>query len=254
MYAELAPWFHLLTHPSSYAEEAAYYQRALESAADGEARTLLELGAGGGNNASYLKRRFACTLTDLSAEMIVVSRAINPECEHVQGDMRTLRLGRTFDTVFVHDAVDYMTTEEDLAAAIATAAAHTRPGGAALFVPDAVRERFAPDTSHGGHDGPDGRALRYLEWTRDEDPDDTAYEVDYAIVLREPGRPPRLEHDHHRCGLFPIATWERLLAASGLTPVPPPPGDPFPDGHAVFLARRSGSHRARGNRLGDRGV
>ena len=32
-----------------------------------------------------------------------MSRSINPECEHVQGDMRTLRLGREFDAVFVHD-------------------------------------------------------------------------------------------------------------------------------------------------------
>ena len=28
--------------------------------------------------------------------------------EHVQGDMRTLDLGRTFDVVLAHDAIDYM--------------------------------------------------------------------------------------------------------------------------------------------------
>ena len=35
------------------------------------------------------------TLVDLSEEMLAVSRELNPECEHLQGDMRTLRLGRT---------------------------------------------------------------------------------------------------------------------------------------------------------------
>ena len=28
--------------------------------------------------------------------------------------MRSVRLGRTFDAVFVHDAIAYMTTEDDL--------------------------------------------------------------------------------------------------------------------------------------------
>ncbi len=43
-----------------------------------------------------------------------VTRALNPECKHLPGDKRTVRLGGTFDAVFVHDAVMYMTTEEDL--------------------------------------------------------------------------------------------------------------------------------------------
>jgi trans-aconitate methyltransferase len=58
------------------------------------------------------------TLVDLSEEMLVVSRRLNPECEHLLGDMRTLRLGRSFDAVFVHDAIDYMTTEADLRRAV----------------------------------------------------------------------------------------------------------------------------------------
>ena len=67
--------------------------------------TLLELGSGGGNNASHLKARFNCTLTDISPDMLALSRTLNPECEHLEGDMRTLRLGRTFDVVFIHDAI-----------------------------------------------------------------------------------------------------------------------------------------------------
>jgi SAM-dependent methyltransferase len=238
LYGDLAPWFHLLTHPADYAEEAEYYTRAIESAMEGEARTLLELGCGGGNNASYLKRRFTCTLTDLSESMLHVSRGLDPECEHIQGDMRSLRLGRTFDAVFVHDAIAYMTTEDDLRAAIETAAVHTRPGGVALFVPDTVRETFEPGTHHGGHDGEDGRALRYLEWTRDADPGDTAYEVDYAVILREPDGSTRVADDRHRCGLFPRATWLRFLAEAGFDIVPPPEPDPFEGMHNVFVGRR----------------
>ncbi len=97
-------------------------------------RTVLELGSGGGNSAYHLKSRFEMTLVDLSPNMLAVSRALNPECEHVQGDIRTVRLGRTFDAVFVHDAICHMTTESDLRAALKTAFVHCRPGGAALFV------------------------------------------------------------------------------------------------------------------------
>ena len=41
--------------------------------------------------------------------MLELSRTLNPDCEHLEGDMRTLRLGRTFDAVLIHDAVMYMT-------------------------------------------------------------------------------------------------------------------------------------------------
>ena len=165
MYSDLAPWFHLLTHPSDYADEAAFVTRVVDDVMDGDARTLLELGSGGGNNASHLKERFECTLTDISPEMLALSRTLNPECEHLEGDMRTLRLGRTFDVVFVHDAISYLTTEDDLRAAIETAAVHVRPGGVVILTPDATTEIFEPKTDHGGHDSDDGRSLRYLEWT-----------------------------------------------------------------------------------------
>jgi len=165
LYTDLAGWFHLLTRPDEYVDEAAAYRDALLSGSATRPRTLLELGSGGGNNAFHLKRDFACTLSDLSPAMLALSTSINPECEHVAGDMRTLRLGRTFDAVFVHDAVMYLLREEDLRQAVATAFLHCRPGGTTVFAPDYFKETFQESSEHGGHDGADGRALRYLEWT-----------------------------------------------------------------------------------------
>ena len=95
----------------------------------GRARTLLELGSGGGNNASHPKASYACTLTDRSPEMLELSRSLTPECEHVHGDMRTLRLGRSFDAVFVHDALMYLTSEDDLAATDAPSSTGRRGRG-----------------------------------------------------------------------------------------------------------------------------
>ena len=215
LYNDLADWFHLLTAPAEYAEEAAFYSQQLMEECDRPPETVLELGSGGGNNASHMKAHFQMTLTDLSPGMLELSRKINPECEHIHGDMRTLRLGREFDAVFVHDAVVYMTTEADLEAAIETAFVHCRRGGAALFAPDHVRENFTPSTDHGGHDGDDGRGLRYLEWTWDPDPSDDTYTVDFAYLLKDSAGSVRVEQDRHSEGLFSRATWLRLLHEAG---------------------------------------
>jgi hypothetical protein len=243
LYDQLASWWRLLSSPDDYAEEAAFYGEQLRAAGDAPCRTLVELGSGGGNNASHLKAHFEMTLVEPSPGMLAMSRELNPECEHVQGDMRTVRLGRefdrVFDRVFIHDAIVYMTSEDDLRLAIETAFVHCRPGGAALFAPDHVRENFRPGTDHGGHDGPDA-SLRYLEWTWDPDPADTTYTVDYAFLLREAGGQVRVEHDRHIEGLFSRADWLRLLAEAGFEPrvVPFDHSELEPGSYELFLATR----------------
>jgi SAM-dependent methyltransferase len=214
MYREFADWFHLVTSPAEYATEAEFYSRLLTESAQIPIKTILELGSGGGNNASHLKARFELTLVDLSEEMLALSRTLNPECQHIQGDMRTLRLGRLFDGVFVHDAVMYMTSESDLRAAVETAFEHCNPGGVAVFAPDHVRETLTTTTDHGGHDGEE-RSLRYLEWTWDPDPEDETFVVDYAYLLRDVDGGVRVEHDRHICGVFSRVTWMRLLEEVG---------------------------------------
>jgi SAM-dependent methyltransferase len=77
LYAELADWWPLLSAPADYAEEAGFYRRILDEAC--RPRTVLELGSGGGNNASHLKQHFSLTLVDRSPEMLAVSRRLNPE-------------------------------------------------------------------------------------------------------------------------------------------------------------------------------
>ena len=181
------------------------------------APTLLELGCGGGCNAFYLKKDFSqVTLTDLSAQMLEISRALNPECEHVQGDMRNLRLGRSFDAVFIHDAVDYMTTLDDLRHAMETAYVHCKPGGVALFVPDHVRETFEESTDHAGASR-DHRALRYMDWTYDPNTTDSTYVTEYVYVLHDGDLPTRVEFDRHILGLFARAEWLQLLMDTGFT-------------------------------------
>jgi SAM-dependent methyltransferase len=214
LYHDLASWFHLLTSPADYAEEAAFYAKSIRSFCSKEPRAIIELGSGGGNNASHMKAEFDLLLVDISPEMIDLSKGLNPECEHSIGDMTSLRLDRSFDAVFVHDAINYMTTESDLRKAMDTAFFHCKPGGAALFAPDFVMESFKPSTKHGGRDQ-GAKGLRYVEWNWDPNPNDTTYITDFAILLRNASGDVACEHDRHVMGIFRHAMWIHLLKRAG---------------------------------------
>ena len=219
LYRDLAPWYRLLTPPAEYAEEAVDVLSRLQRLCGGTPRTLLELGCGGGHLASHLPPEIALTLTDLSEDMLALSQALNPRAEHRLGDMRTLRLGRTFDAVLLHDAIMYLRTQADLRAALATARAHLAPGGALLLLPDCVAESFEADTQHGGTDAPDGRGLRYLEWVHPPEPGETWFTADFVIALRAADGSTSVVVDRHVYGLFPRETWERVLGEVGFREV-----------------------------------
>jgi len=215
LYHDLAQWWPLLSPPEDYLNEADFFKQLFLEVGLPPNPTLLELGAGGGHNAFHLKELFTqVTLTDISPNMLAMSQTLNHQCEHIEGDMRMLRLGRTFDVVFIHDAIDYMITHQDLEQAMETAFIHCRAGGLALFIPDYVKETFLPVTDHGGTDSAE-RGIRYLEWSYDPDPTDTTYITQYVYLLREANQAIRTEHDEHTCGLFSRAEWLQLLSQVG---------------------------------------
>ena len=239
LYDDLAVWWPLFSPPEDYAEEAAFYGACLRDVGDAPCDSLLELGSGGGNNASFLTAQFSrMTLVDRSPGMLAVSRRLNPRAEHVAGDMRTLRLGRTFDRVLIHDAICYMTTRDDLRRALETAFVHCRPGGGALFAPDHVRENFRGGTDHGGADA-GARGVRFLAWSSDPDPNDETYTVDYAVMLRD-GEGVTVEYDRHVEGLFARDVWLQSLAAAGFEArcVPFEHSELEPGSYEIFMGRK----------------
>lgn len=242
LYETLVPYYHLLDPLEDHADEGAEFGDVLRRAVPG-AESLLELGAGAGHGAHYVKRGFAETvLTDLSAPMLARSKALNPDCVHIAGDMRQLRLDRAFDAVLIHDAITYLTSPEALGEAAATAFAHLRPGGAALLVPDCTVESFVE--SHEDYDGDDAtRSLRALAWSHDPVPGDGTHVVDFAFLLREKGGEVRAVHDRHHHGLFPEATWHDVLRGAGfqVEPVRRPLPEEYRGGpytEIMFLCRK----------------
>lgn len=239
LYRDLADWYPLLTPVEDYIEEAASCRRLFEDHCRRPLRTLLDLGSGGGHNAAHLKETLACTLVDIEPAMLALSRRLNPECEHIQGDMRSIRLGRVFDCVLIHDAVSYMTSRTDLAGAIATAFEHTAPGGLAMFQPDFVSETFEPGTETGGSEAC-GKAIRYLEWRWLPESMTDMYITEMAYLLRDESGAVQVYHDRHIMGLFSRSVWLELIAAVGFEPlaVPFDHGSNCDAGHDVFLGLR----------------
>jgi SAM-dependent methyltransferase len=240
LYRELAGWWPLISPPTEYAGDAAVIERAFADAAH-PVRTLLDLGSGGGHVSRHLHRDRSVTLVDISADMLAVSQRLNPDCRHVLGDMRTIRLGQLFDAVLVHDAVDYVTSQEDLALVVGTAAAHCRPGGIAVFAPDHTAETFRPGSgAGGGHDGT-GRQASFTERTTDPDPADDWILAEYEFTLRDADGTVTVVPEAHRLGSFGRTTWLRLLTAAKFTAqVCPLPGS----GRAprlLFVGRRAGA-------------
>lgn len=210
LYTELAGWWQLVSPTADYAEEAAFFGELFRGAGVG---TILELGSGGGNVAWFLKKDFDITLTDISPEMLAESAKQNPGLEHVEGDMRTLRLEKVFDGVLIHDAIMYMTSEEDLRAALVTAYEHCKPGGTVVVAPDWVAETYRPETTHEGADSGE-RGVRYLQWVWDADPTDTEVNYDLILALKD-GDELRTVVDRQVVGVFPRASWLRLLEDVG---------------------------------------
>ncbi len=217
-YDELASWWPLISPPAEYAEESAFYADLLRSYSSDRPTSLLELGSGGGSNAFHLKRVFPeLTLVDAASQMLQVSRDLNPECEHLLGDMFSIRLERNFDCCFVHDAICYATSIDQLGAVLKTVYAHLKRGGVAVLAPDFVRETFRESTDQGGYDDGD-QGIRYLEWTWDPDPADSTYIADYAFLIRDGKEEPRTLHDRHIEGLFSKEEWLSVLREVGFEP------------------------------------
>ena len=214
MYGDFAHLWPLISPPEDYAEEARHWREALREKLGPGRHEILELGVGGGNNLSHLTDEFQATAVDLSEKMLRNSMRLNPEVEHHVGDMRSVRLGRKFKAVLIHDAINYMLSEEDLRLAFATAVAHLRPGGVFVTAPDHFRETFhGPRIDHSTRS--DGKTeLTYIEYEYDPDPGDTTVETIMFYRIREEGGL-RIEQNRHVTGLFSKATWIGLMEESG---------------------------------------
>jgi SAM-dependent methyltransferase len=134
VFAAYSRYYDLLYRDKDYAAEARYVHELVQRHHPA-ARSMLDLGCGTGRHAQLLSQHgYTLTGVDLSEEMLKVARGTSPELGFVQGDVRTVRLGKTFDVVAsLFHVMSYQTTNADLRAALDTIREHLAPGGLFVF-------------------------------------------------------------------------------------------------------------------------
>ena len=214
LYNDLAWLWPLWGCVEEYLEECELFTEMIRQCARHEVRTLLDVGCGGGKNAFHFKKNFELTGVDISQAMLSNAKMLNPECEFLIGDMRTLDLGREFDAVFLNDSIAYMKTENDLFNAFQSAHRHLRPGGAMITIAEVTKETFRQNKTAVSISEADDLEITVIDNSYDPDPDDDTYETTLVYLIRENGKL-KIEHDHHILGLFSIDVWRRLLKDAG---------------------------------------
>lgn len=148
VFGTYARYYNLLYNDKDYAGETEYVNCLIRKHNPG-AKSILDLGCGTGRHDLLLAQMgYEVTGVDTSEEMLAVATsqltALNPQPASLdsqrsalnfrQGDIRTVRLDKTFDVVVsLFHVMSYQVTTDDLMAAFATAKVHLKPGGIFIF-------------------------------------------------------------------------------------------------------------------------
>ena len=214
LYDDLAWLWPIMSPPEDYVEEAELFARLIRERSTAKPRSLLHLTSGGGHVDHRLGREFRITGIDASPNMVELARKLNPGVEYVVDDVRTARLGRTFDAVFIDDGVLYMLNEQDLKSVFVTASEHLNAGGVMLVYVEATPETFEQNRTHVTARSSRGIDLVYVENEYDPDRSDTTFQTTFVYLIRRDGQL-TVETDRHTCGIFPLDTWRLLLGEAG---------------------------------------
>lgn len=216
MYGDLAWLWPYLSDPFDYQHEASLWRRALTRRLGKGRHSLLDLGVGGGSFLSHLTSIFDAEAVDLSDGMLEHSRQLNPSVTHHVGDMRSVRLNRTFDAVVIHDALNHLETVEDIRAAFATAAAHLAPGGLFVIAPEWYKGDFTPPYVEHTTRSDEEYEVTYTEYLWDPDPEDDLLEAIFTCYIRR-GDSLTMEFDRLTFGFFELDTWLGLMDEAGFS-------------------------------------
>lgn len=225
VFASYANVYDALYADKDYAAEAARVVERLRAGAP-EAHRLLELGCGTGLHAIELARAgYSITGVDLSETMLARAaqrlQALDAELKRrlrfMQGDARNCRLNERFDAALsLFHVLSYQTADEDMAAMLATAAAHLRAGGLFVFDfwygPAVLAQRPEARVKRAAAGGTE--ILRHAEPTMRES--ENCVEVRYRVQILEQGAPARELEETHRMRYFFMREIEAALDRAGL--------------------------------------
>lgn len=136
-------YYNLLYKDKDYLGEVQYVHNLIQKYKPG-ANNILDLGCGTGRHAFILSQQgYSVTGVDISEEMILhakdyqsqpVFKEHSSKLEFIQGDIRTIRLNKTFDVVLsLFHVISYQISNDDIRAVVSTAKKHLTGGGVFIF-------------------------------------------------------------------------------------------------------------------------
>ena len=225
LYHDLAYLWPLLSPPDNYIAETNTLHQVISDkmpeqlkAAEKADRKLriAELGAGGGHALFHLRDHFDCTAVDISEDMLHHCRHLNPGVNTICADMRTVSFPEPQDAILIHDAIDYLTSQEDILATLKNARKHLTPNGILIIAPTYTCESFEAGESATDHQCSQSYDVTYTTTVIKPDPDDDLFEMHLEYHITDlKSRETAIEHDIHVCGLYPIPIWASLLSQAG---------------------------------------
>lgn len=216
LYKDLAWIWPIISPPADHAKENEEYSKIIQVNCPDIPRTLLHLGCGGGHDDFTLKKYFDITGIDLSENMLKLAGQLNPEVDYHLGDMRTMRLDRTFDSVIIGDSISYMLTKRDLLAVFETAFVHLNSGGILLTLAEETSESFKQNKTLCSTHVQGDVELTFIQNYYDPNRKDATYEVTLIFLIRCQGQL-AIEVDHHTLGLFSLENWLGYLRETGFS-------------------------------------
>jgi SAM-dependent methyltransferase len=182
-------------------------------------RTVLDLGCGTGRDLAAFTGAYqwAGVGVDLQPALLTHGRTVRPGLDLRVGDLRTVRLGRTFDLITcLGNVLAYLHTDAELHAAAATFAAHAQPGTVLTIhtLTSPPPAKAGPNTAHVETVTTQARVTTCAEW-------------DAARMIHTTRRTWQFA-DHHETDhlvrrVTPIAQLHEMLTATGWVPTGRPP-------------------------------
>lgn len=220
LYSTLAPYYSILNPTGIYDAEVWHYLSVIQDRTD-RLHRILELGSGIGAMAESFPSNFELTLVDISEEMLKESQKRNPKKKHVCCDIRHISLSQIrekVDAILLHDAVMYLTSEEDLYQTFVSAKNCLREGGIFFIVPDVYLEDFEEHFLAGGEDGFIDSipvSVRLTEWHWRSSEQRNQVFVEFSMLVRHGEQEVQSIHETHTLGLFSREQYAHHLQKAG---------------------------------------
>ena len=150
MYADMSRFYDRIYSFKDYAAESERVIKWIQDYQQSPGQRLLDVACGTGRHLEFLAKRFDAEGLDISPELLSFASRRNPGLAFHCADMRDFKLPTRFDAITcLFSSIGYMTTVEDLNAAIANMARHLAPGGVLMVEPWIRPADWKDGTVHG---------------------------------------------------------------------------------------------------------